>query len=254
MSAVAVIPARYGATRFPGKPLAKETGKFLVQHVYERVSEARRISAAVVATDDDRIADAVRAFGGQVSMTRADHPSGTDRVAEVARGLPEDAIILNVQGDEPEVDPAALDQLVDRMEREPQRGMATIAAPMPAGDPADPSRVKVVVNPRGEALYFSRALIPYHRDLDGRAPASTYLLHLGVYAYRRAFLFAFAALPATPLEQAERLEQLRALEHGHSIAVEIVDRASTGIDTPEEYKQFVARYRSGMEADRVGAG
>ncbi len=244
---IAIIPARYASTRFPGKPLAKDTGKYLIQHVYERARAARCVRRCIVATDDARIAAAVRGFGGEVVMTRPDHPSGTDRIAEVAWGAGgrDDDIILNVQGDEPEIEPAYLDRLAARLAGEgPDCPVATLACPFPDGaDPRDPNCVKVVTNRRNRALYFSRALIPYPRDGDAGYPASRWLLHLGVYAYRRAFLLELAGCAPGALEGMERLEQLRVLELGHAIAVEVVPQASVGIDTPQEYAAFVARVR-----------
>lgn len=254
------------STRFPAKPLARETGRFLIQHVYERVSSARKISAVIVATDDLRIADAVRSFGGRVEMTRADHVSGTDRIAEVVRRwahdgpatdverplthpatLPRDAsdLILNVQGDEPEIEPDYLDRLVSRMEADPNCRMGTLACPFPAeADPRDPNCVKVVCDSRKRALYFSRSLIPYARDDVAAVDCSGWLLHIGVYAFRRDFLLEFAARPASALEKTERLEQLRALEAGDAVAVEMVERASPGVDTPADYAAFVARWHA----------
>jgi 3-deoxy-manno-octulosonate cytidylyltransferase (CMP-KDO synthetase) len=252
MVVTAIIPARYASTRFPGKPLANRTGKFLIQHVYERVSAARRIQHVLVATDDERIADAVRSFGGQAVMTRPDHPSGTDRIAEVVRGRPGDAdgIVLNVQGDEPEIDPGALDRLVERMIADPTCPVGTLACPFPPhADPRDPNCVKVARNLAGRALYFSRALIPYPRGEEAAAEGG-WLLHLGVYGYRRGFLLEFAAWRPSPLELCEKLEQLRVLEHGVPMAVELVERAAPGIDTLEEYDLFVARVR---EAERRSA-
>ncbi|HWL92516.1 MAG TPA: 3-deoxy-manno-octulosonate cytidylyltransferase [Phycisphaerae bacterium] len=242
MKAVAVIPARYASSRFPGKPLARQTGKYLIQHVVERVSAARSISEIVVATDDRRIFDAVVSFGGRAAMTREDHPSGTDRVAEVAATLDAE-LIVNVQGDEPEIDPASIDRLVTRMASDSQVPIGTLACPFSAdADPRDSNAVKVVVDQRGRALYFSRSLIPYPRESMG-APdsAADWLLHVGIYAYRRDFLFTLAGLPPTPLEQIEKLEQLRVLENGYPIAVTIVSHAAAGIDTPEDYAAFVAR-------------
>jgi 3-deoxy-manno-octulosonate cytidylyltransferase (CMP-KDO synthetase) len=219
----AIIPARYASTRFPGKPLARETGKYLIQHVYERAALARRINHVIVATDDPRIADAVASFGGRAVMTRADHPSGTDRIAEVARGLPADngppPLLLTIQGDEPEIEPPVLDELIARMQAEPEIPMGTLACAFPAGvDPRSPHCVKVVLNARSHALYFSRSVIPYVSE-DARVANAAWLLHLGVYAYRRDFLLQFAAWPPSPLEKLERLEQLRALEHGCPITV-----------------------------------
>lgn len=247
MNAVAVIPARYGSTRYPGKPLLRETGKFLIQHVYEQAAAAKSLGAVIVATDDERIADAVRSFGGRVAMTRSDHASGTDRIAEVVRGLSagECDIVLNVQGDEPELDPTDLDRLVRRMEADPALESATLACPFADDtDPRDPNAVKVVRSAAGLALYFSRALIPYPRDDPQRVVPGDWLLHLGVYAYRRQFLERFAAIPQSRLEQVEKLEQLRVLEGGYSMAVEVVARASPGVDTPADYERFVARWRS----------
>jgi 3-deoxy-manno-octulosonate cytidylyltransferase (CMP-KDO synthetase) len=246
MLVVAIIPARFGSTRFPGKPLANATGKTLIQHVYERVCEARRVSECVVATDDQRIADAVELFGGRAVMTRADHATGTDRIAEVVAetGRPDD-LVLNVQGDEPEIEPVALDRLIERMQSEPEYPCGTLACPFPADvDPGDPNRVKVVCDLRGRAMYFSRAQTPFPRDATRANEPRPWLLHLGVYAYRRSFLLELAAWPPTPLECIEQLEQLRILERGRSIAVEIVERASPGVDTPEDYEAFVSRWNA----------
>ncbi len=251
MSVLAVIPARYASTRFPGKPLAADTGKYLIQHVCERVADAKRIDACIVATDDERIAEAVRSFGGRVEMTSADHPNGTDRIAEVAERLggADDDIILNVQGDEPEIDPGYLDRLVTRLEADSSR-CATLACPfLPPADPRDPNCVKVVLDQSKRALYFSRSLIPYRRDDAGPPePAAMthgrWLLHLGVYAYRRTFLLQLAGWRPSALERAEKLEQLRVLEHGQTMAVEIVEQSCAGIDTPQDYEEFVKRYRA----------
>lgn len=252
MDVVAVIPARYASTRFPGKPLAQQTGKFLIQHVWEQVRRATRVQRVLVATDDERIAAAVASFGGEAVMTRADHRTGTDRIAEVLAGLPgrPDDIILNVQGDEPEIAPADLDRLVGRLaEAGAACPVATLACPFPAeADPRDPNAVKVVLNRRGEALYFSRSLLPYPRESGGTPTAGTWLLHLGVYAYRRAFLLDFAGYEPGELEGTEKLEQLRVLEYGHALAVEIVARACVGIDTPQDYERFVARWRASGQA------
>lgn len=246
MKTYAVIPARYASTRLPGKPLLNQTGLYLIQHVYERAGEASSIDGVIVATDDARIAEAVRSFGGEVVLTRADHPSGTDRVAEVAATLDAD-IIVNVQGDEPEIDPADIDRLVAMLGDDQAVDVGTLACPFAKGaDPRDPNAVKVVLDARGHALFFSRSLIPYP-VADKGTPVSPgrWLLHLGIYAYRRAFLLKLASLAPTPLEERERLEQLRVLENGHSIAVAVVERASVGIDTPEDYAAFVRRFRQG---------
>jgi 3-deoxy-manno-octulosonate cytidylyltransferase (CMP-KDO synthetase) len=229
-----------GATRLPGKPLLAETGKPLVVHTLEAARGARRAKRVVVATDDERIAAAVRAAGGEAAMTSPACRSGTDRVAEAARGIPGEDVVLNLQGDEPEIDPADLDALAAAMESDPSIEMGTLAAPLGPGEDALPSVVKVVVDARGFALYFSRAAIPFRRDPAGPAPA---LRHVGVYAYRRAFLERFAKMEETPLERTEVLEQLRALENGVRIRVVAAERAPPGIDTREDYEAFVRRRR-----------
>jgi 3-deoxy-manno-octulosonate cytidylyltransferase (CMP-KDO synthetase) len=258
VAAIAIIPARYASTRLPGKPLLRETGKFLIEHVVERVRCATRVGRVMVATDDERIAAAVRSFGGEAAMTRADHVSGTDRLAEVVRELGPNCadIVLNVQGDEPEIEPAALDRLVVRLEEDPACGMATLACPFGAeDDPRDPNCVKVVNSAQGRALYFSRALIPYVRDQEATAASGCWLLHLGVYGYRRSFLLDYAGWPQGTLERLEKLEQLRVLERGLPIAVEVVKRAAAGVDTPADYERFVARWRAGAAAaDKGGSG
>ena len=239
MSVTAIIPARYAATRLPGKPLLAQTGKPLIQHVVEAVRTASNIDRIVVATDDDRIAAAVADFGGEAVMTREDCPSGTDRLAQAAAaiGLTDDDIVINVQGDEPDMPGACIDRLVELMQTT-DAPMATLATPLPAAEAGDPNKVKVVCAADGRAIYFSRAAIPFDRDGDG---AAGHLLHLGIYGYRAGFLKTFAALEPTPAERNEKLEQLRALEHGHAIAVAVVEYAGGGIDTPEDYAEFVAR-------------
>jgi 3-deoxy-manno-octulosonate cytidylyltransferase (CMP-KDO synthetase) len=235
--ALFVIPARFGSTRLPGKPLLSETGRPLVVHVLENAARARSADRVVVATDDERILAAVRDAGGEAVLTSPDHRSGTDRVAEAARGLP-GGVVVNVQGDEPELDPEHLDRLVAALDADPEAGIATLAAPAGPGDDASPHVVKVVVAGSGRALYFSRSPIPYHRD-----EAVPRLRHAGVYAFRREALEAFVRTPPTPLERAESLEQLRALESGVAVKVVVVDRVAPGIDTPEDYAAFVARRR-----------
>jgi len=239
MRAIVIIPARYASTRLPGKPLLAQTGKPLIQHVVEAVRAAKRVQRTVVATDDERIASAVRAFGAEAVMTHKDHPCGTDRVNEAAAklGLADSDIIVNVQGDEPEMPAACIDRLVELLTAADDP-MATLATPLEAASAADPNKVKVVCDSSGRALYFSRAAIPHDRDATARP---RYLLHLGVYAYRTAFLRLFASLPPSPAEQAEKLEQLRALEHGHRILVGVVDYHGRGIDTPEDYAAFVRK-------------
>jgi 3-deoxy-manno-octulosonate cytidylyltransferase (CMP-KDO synthetase) len=242
--AAAIIPARYGSTRFPGKALARETGKYLIQHVYEQVRQAHRLEQVLVATDDERIADAVRSFGGQAVMTRSDHVCGTDRVAEAAQTLPADIdLIVNVQGDEPEIEPACLDRLVELLESRPGCSVATLACPFTrAEDVSRPECVKVVLDAEGHALFFSRSVVPYPIATQGRpTDPGRWLLHLGVYVFRRAFLDQFTRWAPTPLEQAETLEQLRVLEHGERIAVALTETVSIGVDTPEDYAAFVRR-------------
>jgi 3-deoxy-manno-octulosonate cytidylyltransferase (CMP-KDO synthetase) len=246
---VIVIPARYASSRLPGKPLLRQTGKYLVQHVYERACQARRAAGVVVATDDSRIVAAVERFGGQVVMTRRDHPSGTDRVAEVAAGLDADAII-NLQGDEPLIDPDSLDLLAELLERDPTADMATLATPLPSAQAYyNPNCVKVVCDDSGRALYFSRSPIPFCRDgqPDISARPGRFLQHLGLYAYRLPFLLELAALPPAPLEQLEQLEQLRVLSAGRVIRVGLVEHAGAGVDTYADYQRFVSAYRQGRQ-------
>ena len=243
VSTIAVIPARLASTRLPAKPLLRESGKYLVQHVVEQVARATRIDRVIVATDDEQIFAAVQSFGGEVMMTSVDHASGTDRVAEVVRAHPDANVVVNVQGDEPDVSPAALDALVERMTdpKLPAVQMGTLATPFPAARRKDdPNAVKVVCDAAGCALYFSRAGIPFDRVAD----AAPTLLHVGVYAWRRETLLQLAALPRTPLEIAESLEQLRALENGIRIAVVQVAEAGSGIDTREDYDRFLAALKS----------
>ena len=246
MRIVGIIPARFASTRLPGKPLLADTGWPLIRHVVEVARTATTLERVIVATDDERIAAAVRDFGGEVALTRGDHPTGTDRVAEVVARLPDAEVVVNIQGDEPELSPASIDTVARLLATDLDAPMATLATPI--RDPAvwiDPSCVKVVAA-RGRALYFSRASIPHHRDSvpDFAAEAPPALLHLGIYAYRPAFLLGYAQLPSSPLEQAEKLEQLRVLEAGLPIALGVVAERSVGIDTPEDYRQFVERWRS----------
>jgi 3-deoxy-manno-octulosonate cytidylyltransferase (CMP-KDO synthetase) len=247
MEIVAVIPARFASTRLPGKPLLSDTGRPLIQHVVEAARRARRLERIIVATDDLRIAAAVTAFGGEVMMTRAEHPTGTDRVAEVAARLETTRIIVNLQGDEPEITGQALDHVVALLEDDLDAVMATLATPI--RDPSiyrDPACVKAVFNRRCRALYFSRSPIPHHRDgLPNPANSGQPLgyLHLGLYAYRREFLLQIGSLPPSSLEAAEKLEQLRVLEAGYPIAIGLVDEPSVGIDTPDDYHRFVERWR-----------
>jgi 3-deoxy-manno-octulosonate cytidylyltransferase (CMP-KDO synthetase) len=231
MKCVAVIPARYASTRFPGKPLHLIAGKPLVQHVWERVSRCREISAVVIATDDVRIAEVARRFGAEVAMTRADHPSGTDRLAEVAAAYPEVELFLNVQGDEPLISPELVDALARVLRESPGVPMVTAASVI--SDEADlenPNVVKVTLTTAGEALYFSRSRIPFARN----PPAVPCYRHLGLYGYTRAFLLQFVAWSPSPLELTESLEQLRALENGARLRVVITEDLSPGVDTLEQ--------------------
>ncbi len=249
MEIVGVIPARFGSTRLPGKPLLSETGLPLIQHVVEAARKAQRLTRIIVATDDERIARAVLSFGGDVVMTRPDHPTGTDRVAEVVAGLDHVDLVVNLQGDEPEISGHAIDSLVALMDRDQEAPMGTLATPIrDERTYRDPSCVKVVLNGQHRALYFSRAPIPHHRDGAPVPPQA--LLHLGLYAYRPNFLMGLAQLEPTALERCEKLEQLRVLEHGHPIAVQVVSEVSVGIDTPDDYRRFVDRWR----AAQGGAG
>ena len=241
MAATVVIPARFASTRFPGKMIAADTGRPLVQHVVDQVKKCKRVRNIIVATDDQRIVQALKPFGAIVTMTAPEHQSGTDRIWQVVREWPGE-LIVNVQGDEPEIEPETIDGLVERMESSDD-DMATAATPFPRGaDPSDPNLVKVVMSDDGHAIYFSRAPIPFHRDPESKENAA-YYLHLGIYAYRWQFLADFCGWPQGRLEKTEKLEQLRALEHGRSIYVLKVDRATNGIDTPEQYAAFVKRVK-----------
>jgi len=225
-----IIPARWASTRFPGKPLVELRGKPLVQHVWERANRAKRVGRVIIATDDMRIAEAAFAFGAEVALTSPKHPTGTDRLAEVAGKLKSAAIILNVQGDEPDIAPSTIDRLVRALQDDPGLGMVTAANPVTSlADVQNPHVVKVVTDLAGRALYFSRSVIPH--DRDGHRGIRC-LRHQGIYGYRRKVLLAFVKWKPTPLEQAEKLEQLRALEHGIAIGVIVVRRGSVGVDVP----------------------
>ncbi len=223
-----VIPARYASTRLPGKPLADIHGKPMVQHVYERALEVPGVHAVVIATDDGRVADAVQAFGGRCVMTSPDHPSGTDRLTEVMTQIEAD-IYINLQGDEPMVRAADIATLAAGMWADASVQVGTLCHPIPADEATDPNVVKAVLAANGDALYFSRSPIPYPRD----GAVATYLKHVGVYAYRRAVLAAYAALPQPMAEQAEKLEQLRLLVAGFRIRAFLVEPTGPGVDTPE---------------------
>ena len=251
-SAFLVIPARLASTRLPRKLLLAETGKPLIEHTYESAARAHLASGLCVAADHEEIAAAVRAFGGQVRMTSPDCASGTDRVAEVARQMTDVEIFVNVQGDEPELSGEAIDRVIDLLARDSAAVMATLATPIRSRRQLDdPACVKVVFDRQGRALYFSRSPIPHARQWDDSllsAEPANFHQHIGLYAYRRDFLLRIAGIPRTPLERLENLEQLRVLESGYSIAVGVIDEPTVGIDTPEDYRAFVARHRAAQQA------
>jgi len=244
-TAAIVIPARYGSSRFPGKPLARQTGKYLIEHVVEQARKAKLASQVIVATDDPRIESAVHDFGGTAVMTSNSHQSGTDRIAEVMR-KPEFAaveVVVNVQGDEPEIEPALIDELIEVTSR-PGVSMATVSAPFGphhAKDVTNPNIVKVVTDRDHFALYFSRSVIPFDRDNTSEG-SLLYRKHLGIYAYKRDALLTLASAPVCELERLEKLEQLRALYLGMKIFVVQTTKVPHGIDTPEDYAAFVKRY------------
>lgn len=245
MTAVGVIPARYEASRFPGKPLARIAGLPMIQRVWEGTLSAKSLRAVLVATDDERIAEACRGFGAEVCLTRADHPTGTDRIAEVAVGM-DDEIIVNVQGDEPLIEGFVIDAAVEALADAPEASMATVVHAAEARALEDPNRVKVVMDRRGDALYFSRATIPYPREPDA---TPVVYQHVGLYAYRRPFLLEFVDLERTPAERSEALEQLRALEHGHRIRCAVVEGwRSISVDVPEDVAAVEARLREAGRA------
>ncbi|MBF1683792.1 MAG: 3-deoxy-manno-octulosonate cytidylyltransferase [Selenomonas sp.] len=244
MKVLCIIPARYASTRLPGKPLRDIAGKPMIVRVYERATGAQRVHEVVVATDDERIRAAVEEHGGNAVMTRADHATGTDRLAEVAAQRPDCDLIINVQGDEPLIDPAVIDALVAPFEHDAALMMATAKTEITdAAEMENPNNVKVVVDRTGNALYFSRARIPYARN----AGAKVYK-HIGIYAYRRDFLLAYAKMAQTKLECSESLEQLRALENGYRIRVVETDAVFIGVDTEEDLAAVNAEYqRRGLD-------
>jgi len=236
-----VIPARYASSRFPGKALALIASKSMLQHVYERVSMARYLTNVVIATDDERIFAEARRIGAAVRMTRHDHPSGTDRVAEVASA--ENAeLVVNIQGDEPLIDPAAIDAAILPLSDDPEIRMGTLMKRIEdLRELQDPNVVKVVTDRTGNALYFSRSTIPYLRD-----DSTAHYKHVGLYVYRRDFLLSYPDLPVGALEKAERLEQLRALENGHRIRVTETEYESLGVDTPEDLERVSKLFETSM--------
>jgi 3-deoxy-manno-octulosonate cytidylyltransferase (CMP-KDO synthetase) len=230
--AVGIIPARWGSTRFPGKALHSIAGKPLLQHVWERCTRAQKLDQIIIATDDFRIAEAAFDWGAEVAMTSAKHTSGTDRIAEVATKLQQFAHIINIQGDEPLTDPKLIDRLVRALQRDRKLEMITAAHPFAdAREAESPHQVKVVLNQKGHALYFSRTAIPFSRD---RSAATKYFRHQGIYGYTRNLLLQFVRWKTSPLERAEALEQLRALENGVKIQVVMTGSGSPGVDTPED--------------------
>ncbi len=229
------IPARWASTRFPGKPLHMLAGKPLIQHVWERCQQCEELSHVVVATDDHRIASAAIAFGAEVCLTRDDHPSGSDRIAEAASNYDHCTHVVNIQGDEPLISPALVDTLARRLREESTLAMITAASPLTDEDAiANPNIVKVVLNKRQEALYFSRSVIPHRRECH---PGATWYRHQGIYGYSKAFLLEYVRWEPTPLEQTEQLEQLRAMENGTTIAVVVTEDEAVGVDTPEQAAQ-----------------
>ena len=284
MKIIAVIPARYSSTRLAGKVLLKDTGKYLIQHTYEQASLAKLPDRVIIAADDEKIVAAAKSFGAECILTSVNHQSGTDRIAEVVKKLADsgqrtanskklnaprstlnaDDIIVNVQGDEPEIDPANIDKVAKLLVDNPEYPMATLVAPFErVEDVANPNIVKVIIAdsvqrtadsvnlnaPRStlnaeRAIYFSRSAIPYDRQSGGIGDLSLYLRHIGIYAYRRDFLLKITTLPQSPLEKTEKLEQLRAIENGYGILVGKIERTCDGIDTPEQYAEFVKRYKN----------
>jgi len=242
------IPARYSSTRFPAKVLAKETGKFLIQHTWEQARLARLVDKVIIAADDQRIAAATNTFGAECILTSAEHKSGTDRIAEAVADIDVD-IVVNLQADEPEIDPQHIDMVAELLIQTQNSklktqnyDMATLAADFQSAEQiADPNIVKVITDCSGQAIYFSRAPIPYDRESSGVGKVQQYLRHIGIYAYRKEFLLKITALPQTKLEKIEKLEQLRAIENGFPVLVGKVEHTCDGIDTPQQYAEFVKR-------------
>ncbi|MBM3856427.1 MAG: 3-deoxy-manno-octulosonate cytidylyltransferase [Verrucomicrobia bacterium] len=246
---VLIIPARWGSTRFPGKLLHPLAGKPLLQHVWDRCRKARSIDRIIIATDDQRIKKVATSFGAEVVMTSTKHQSGTDRIAEAVKKLEKKEVaifshVINVQGDEPLIDARLIDRLAKTMLQDSKVEMITAATPLDEETYRnDPNIVKVVLDQRGDALYFSRSLIPYHRDLHNPKSAVHPLLHLGIYGFRKESLKKFVTYRPSPLERCEKLEQLRALEHGIKIRVLTTTHRALGVDTPEDAKRIEAAMR-----------
>ena len=251
MKIVVCIPARYASTRFPAKVLAHDTGRYLIQHTWEQARKAKLPQRVVIAADDERIVQAAGTFGAECVLTSPNHQSGTDRIAE-AVGKSDAEIVINVQGDEPQINPEHIDYLARLLLDHPDAPMATLAAAFTTREQiADPNVVKVVLDAKGKAIYFSRSVIPYDRERAGVGDVGHYLRHIGVYAYRKDFLLRITSLPQTPLEKLEKLEQLRAIENGYTILVCKVEHTCEGIDTPEQYAAFVNRYLGRIRDDRA---
>jgi len=238
------IPARYGSTRFAGKVLAKDTGKFLVQHTYERACAAKLPDKVIIAADDEMVIAAANSFGAECILTSVENKSGTDRIAEAVADIDAD-IVLNLQADEPEIDPENIDYLAELLIKNPDCRMATLATDFQTAEQiANPNIVKVITDCNNRAIYFSRAPIPYNREESGVGKVQQYLRHIGIYTYRKEFLLKITALPQTNLEKIEKLEQLRAIENGFAILVGKVEHTCDGIDTPEQYAEFVKRQKA----------
>ena len=249
MPSIVVIPARLASTRLPQKLLLRETGRSVIEHTYRSALRATRPADYVVATDSEEILREVESFGGRAEMTSPDCPSGTDRVAEVVRRAGGDAdIVVNVQGDEPEIAGDSIDLAIEILERDPSLVMSTLATPIRTRAMLEnPAVVKVVFDGRGRAMYFSRSVIPHPREWDDGLLAASppcFFQHIGLYAYRRDFLLRLAELPPARIEQIEKLEQLRVLDAGYEIGVGVVDEPTRGIDTPEDYAAFVERTKT----------
>ena len=243
MKILVCIPARYESTRFRGKVLAKDTGKFLVQHTYEQASKSKRADEVIIATDSEEVCEACEGFGAKCVMTSARHQSGTDRIAEAVKDIDAE-IVINLQGDEPEIDPESIDKLAKLLLDNPDFDMATLAAGFENVEQInDPNIVKVIKDVNGRAIYFSRSVIPYDRTAGGAGAVKDYLRHIGIYAYRKDFLLKITKCPQSSLEKLEKLEQLRAVESGFDILVGKVEHFCDGIDTPEQYAEFVKRQK-----------
>lgn len=241
MKVLGVIPARYESERFPGKALAMIGSKTMIRRVYERASECKGIDKLVVGVDDERIREEVHSFGGEALMTSTDHSTGTDRIVEVAEFYPDYDIVVNIQGDEPGIDPALIHGVVELKKNSPAYAVTTGARPFhPHEDPLDPNRVKVALSHKKRALYFSRSLIPFPRN---KIDHPIYL-HLGIYAYDREFLLHFHTLPYSSLEKTESLEQLRVVENDYEIGVHLVEDALPGVDTPDDLKKIIALFKT----------